>query len=157
MFAEDGFRFDVLGAERALPQISAAKNDKEPSNWAEKDRYRNRRPNLILMLANGIANDGVDTTPENNGKNELLVGHASLTRHAACQKRAHFGPSLKSTGVPSEAGGGNRAGGSRATSTKPVRVSFRVESESIEPACRAKAPLSTNVATRASCLICSGY
>ena len=40
-------------------------------------------------------------------------------------------------------GGGNGAGGSRATWTKPVRVSFRVESESIEPACGAKAPLST--------------
>src|SRR5438270_10238354 len=104
MFAEDGFRFDLLGAERALPQISSAKNDKEPSNWAEKDRHCNRRPDLILVLADGIANDGVDTTPENNGKNELLVGHASLTRHAACQKRAHFGPSLKSTGVSFEAG-----------------------------------------------------
>jgi hypothetical protein len=56
------------------------------------------------VLADGIANDGVDTTPENNGKNELLVGHASLTRHAACQKMAHFGPSLKSTGVSLEAG-----------------------------------------------------
>ena len=69
MFAEDGFWFDLLGAERALPQISSAKNDKEPSNWAEKDRHCNRRPDLILVLADGIANDGVDTTPENNGKN----------------------------------------------------------------------------------------
>ena len=102
MFADDSFRFDLLGAQWALAQISSAKNRQEPTDWAEKDGQCYCRPDLILLLTDGKANDGIDATPENhNAKNELLVSHRSLRRHAACQKRAHFGPILTSTGVSS--------------------------------------------------------
>ena len=76
MFADDSFRFDELGTERTLAQLSAVESSNQPSNWPEQNRYDDRSPDHIFPLADEVANDGIDAAPEDDPQSKLLISHA---------------------------------------------------------------------------------